>query len=67
MLHISLALIVGIGFAGFVSVVAAAAAFALSRGEGETMFASVRWGAGAFAGALTLGILILTLLRSVAG
>ncbi|MFC7963637.1 hypothetical protein [Streptomyces cinereoruber] len=67
MLHISLALIVGIGFALLFSAAIAAAAFALARGDGQTVPASVRWGAGAFAGALTLGILILTLFRSAAG
>ncbi|MFC8584130.1 hypothetical protein ACFUGD_06160 [Streptomyces sp. NPDC057217] len=67
MLHISLALIVGIGFAVLFSAVIAAVAFALARGDGQTVSASVRWGAGAFAGVLTLGILILTLLRGAAG
>lgn len=67
MLHISLALIVGIGFAVFVSVVAAATAFALSRAEGRRCSPRSAGEPEPSAGALTLGILILTLFRSVAG
>ncbi|GHF99577.1 hypothetical protein ACFFSH_00535 [Streptomyces filamentosus] len=67
MLHISLALVVGIGFVLFGAAVVAAGAFALARWEGQPVPASVRWGFAAFAGALTLGILVLTLITGAAG
>ncbi|MDX2559064.1 hypothetical protein PV371_05305 [Streptomyces sp. TX20-6-3] len=67
MLHISLSMMVGVGFAILTAVLVAAGAVAIARWDRQSMPTSIKWGVMAFAGALTLLIMLLTLLSGAGG
>lgn len=60
MLHISLSVVVFVGFAVLVALIVAAGAVALARWDQRTTPASIMMGFIAFGGALTLMIVLLT-------
>ncbi|MFE9044273.1 hypothetical protein ACFYOG_25670 [Streptomyces sp. NPDC007818] len=67
MLHFSLPMIIAIGFALLGAGLIALCAVALAWREGQTTAAAVTRGAVAFAGALTLMMLVLALLSGADG